>query len=100
MLSQIAIASRKKRNWSKPPTAFTEHGAVMAANVLKSKRAVAMSVEVIRAFIRLRRSLASHGVLSKKFTELESAVRRKLNDHDVEIDRLFQTVEFLLDKAG
>jgi hypothetical protein len=56
MLSQFATAS-KKRNLKKPPIAYTEHGAIMAANVLNSNRAVTMSVEVVRAFIKLRRQL-------------------------------------------
>jgi len=98
MRSQIAASSGKKRNWLKLPTVFTEHGAVMAANVLNSDRAITMSVEVVRAFIRLRKTLQSNDDISKKITELARAVNAKLADHDTEIDLLFQTVEFLLDK--
>ena len=97
-LSQIATASRKNRNWKKPPIAYTEHGAVMAANVLKSDRAITMSVEIVRAFIRLRKTLLSDDLISKKIAELERAVNTRLNDHDTEIEMLFQTVESLLDK--
>jgi hypothetical protein len=97
MRSQFVTASRK-RNRGKSPIAYTEHGTVMAANVLKSKRAVTMSVEVVRAFIRLRKTLLSHGLISKKLAELERAVNSRLNDHDTEIEMLFQTVEHLLDK--
>ena len=54
------------------PYAFTEHGAIMAANVLNSSRAVAMSVHVVRAFVRLREMIASHEELVKRLDELEA----------------------------
>jgi hypothetical protein len=53
------------------PHAFTEHGALMAANVLRSPRAVEMSVFVVRAFIRLRRSLAGQADISRRLDDLE-----------------------------
>ena len=53
------------------PHAFTEHGAIMAANVLNSPRAITMSVEVVRAFVRLRRMALSVDELSRKVTALE-----------------------------
>ena len=59
------------------PYAFTEHGTIMAANVLNSERAVQASVEVVRAFVRLRRMLASNAELSRRFDELESKYDRK-----------------------
>lgn len=57
--------------------AFTEHGAIMLANVLKSPRAVRVSIEVVRAFIRLREMLASHKELSRKLAELEKRYDRQ-----------------------
>ncbi len=54
-----------------PPYAFTEHGAVMAATVLNSERAVAMSVLVVRAFVRLRKVLDTHEEFGRKLAELE-----------------------------
>jgi hypothetical protein len=59
------------------PYAFTEHGTIMAANVLNSERAVQASVEVVRAFVRLRRMLASNAELSRRFDELENKYDRK-----------------------
>ena len=100
MRSQFATSSRKKRNWLRQPVVFTEHGAVMAANVLNSDRAITMSVEIVRAFIRLHKTLLSHGLISKKLAELERAVKTRLNDHDTEIEMLFQIVESLLDKRN
>lgn len=53
------------------PFAFTEHGAIMAANVLSSKAAVQASVQVVRAFIKLRQMLASNAELGRKLEEME-----------------------------
>jgi hypothetical protein len=69
MRSQIATAS--KRNLRYPPYVFTEHGAIMAANVLNSDTAIEASVEVVRAFVNLRRMLASNKELSQKLETLE-----------------------------
>ncbi|MDD5223411.1 MAG: ORF6N domain-containing protein [bacterium] len=59
------------------PYAFTEHGAIMAANVLNSEKAVEVSVHVVRAFIKLRRILASHAELARKLDELEGKYDRQ-----------------------
>ena len=74
------------------PFAFTEHGAIMAAMILKSPRAVEMSVQVVRTFVRLREMLASNVVLAHKLAELE----RKLEGHDHAIHNLFEAIRQLL----
>lgn len=84
------------RNLGKPPIAYTEHGAVMAANVLKSARAVAMSVEVVRAFVQLRKIASSHGNIERILAELEAAVTSRLDRHDREIDAIFRLLGNLI----
>ena len=59
------------------PHAFTEHGAIMAANVLNSERAVQASVQVVRAFVRLRQLLTSNTELARKLDELEGKYDRQ-----------------------
>jgi len=59
------------------PYCFTEHGTIMAANVLNSPRAEEMSVEVVRAFVRLREMIASHKALAKRLDELEGRYDRQ-----------------------
>jgi hypothetical protein len=71
LISQFATSSSEHGGRRKLPLVFTEHGAIMAANVLNSKRAVQASVEVVRAFIRLRQMLASNAELARKLSELE-----------------------------
>jgi phage regulator Rha-like protein len=71
MRSQFVIAS--KRNIRYQPYAFTEHGALMLASVLKSQRAVQMSIRIVRVFIQLRELLASHKDLAARMEKLEAA---------------------------
>lgn len=59
------------------PYAFSEHGTIMAANVLNSERAVHASVEVVRAFVRLRLLLASNAELSGRLDDLENKYDRQ-----------------------
>lgn len=73
------------------PYAFTEHGAVMLAAVLKSARAVQISVAVVRAFIHLREILATHKKLALKLQEHD----KRLGTHDTAIRALFQTIRCL-----
>src|SRR5206468_11598137 len=73
---QIATSSliRAHGGARKPPRMFTEHGAIMAATVLKSPRAVQMSVYVVRAFVKLREVLASNSTLARRLETLEKSV--------------------------
>jgi hypothetical protein len=96
MWSQFVTTSRRRR-LSNAPIAYTEHGAVMAANVIKSDRATAMSVEVVRAFVRLRRISSSHQNIARILGELESAVRDRLDGHDKQIAALFEMMSALID---
>jgi hypothetical protein len=74
------------------PYAFTEHGALMAASILNTPRAMEVSVYVIRAFVRLRELLSSHKELAAKLTELE----RKVASHDTAIQSLVAAIRQLL----
>ncbi len=89
--SQIAILKRGK-NIKYLPYAFTEHGAIMAANVLNSPQAVRMSVFVVRAFVKLREMLSTHKELAYKLAELE----RKLQNHDESIRSLVVAIKQLM----
>jgi phage regulator Rha-like protein len=68
--SQFATLKRGEHR-KYPPYAFTEHGALMLANVLNSERAAQTSVQVVRAFIRLRQMLASDVELARKLAAME-----------------------------
>src|SRR3990172_8723040 len=70
--SQFAISSSTPGGRRHPPLAFTEHGAIMAASVLNSDRAVAVSIEVVRMFIRLREAILTHADLARRLDALEA----------------------------
>ena len=89
---QIATGSQKHRDPRFPPYGFTEHGAIMAATILNSPRAVEMSVYVVRAFVHLRELLASNTALARKLNELEG----KLKNHDEAITAILSVIRVLM----
>lgn len=88
--SQIAISRWGGRRYL--PFVFTEYGAIQAANVLRSARAVEMSLFVVRAFVQLREMLASNKELAQRLDELE----RKLATHDQAITGILKTIRELM----
>ena len=89
--SQSVTGSQRHRNPRFLPWVFTEHGALMAANLLRSKRAVQMSLHVVRAFVRLREMVAANKELSKKLDELE----RRVSHHDEAITNIVKAIREL-----
>jgi len=87
-----SVILKRGHNIKYLPYAFTEHGAIMAANILNSSRAVQMSVLVVRAFVRMRQVLAGHTELAAKLAELE----RKVAGHDGHIQSLFEAIRQLM----
>jgi hypothetical protein len=91
LMSQIVIPSshggRRKLPW-----VFTEHGAIMAATILNSQRAVAMSVYVIRAFVKMRRELLTDASLEVRLEKIE----KTLLTHDTGLRDLYQKLKPLL----
>lgn len=88
--SQIAISSWGGRRYR--PFVFTEYGAIQAANVLRSPRAIEMSLYVVRAFVQLREMLTSNKELAQRLDELE----RKLATHDQAITGILKTIRELM----
>ena len=82
LTSQIAISKRGRGGRRTVPYAFTEHGAVMAANVLKSRRAVQMSIFVVRAFIKMRQTMTATRPLLEELEELEKKLTKRLDSHE------------------
>jgi hypothetical protein len=94
--SQFATSSRKHRGAVYRPYAFTEHGAIMAATVLNSPRAVQMSVFVVRAFVKMRSMLTAQKDLAKKLAELEKKLTERLDLHEHTIGDIIQQIMLLL----
>ncbi|HEU5134981.1 MAG TPA: ORF6N domain-containing protein [Steroidobacteraceae bacterium] len=93
--SQIVILNRTRgTNVKFLPYAFTEHGAIMAATVLNSPRAVEMSIYVVRAFVQLHTILASNAELALRLERLESGIEKRLTSHDEAIAAMFSAIRF------
>lgn len=75
------------------PYVFTEHGAIMAASVLNTERAIEVSVYVVRAFIKLRQMLSSQKKLAQKLSELE----QRLDSHDEAIQAIITAIRELME---
>ena len=90
----VTICHRLKtmKHSSTLPYAFTEHGVAMLASVLKSEKAVKISIVIIKAFVRLRQILSTHKELAHKLSQLE----RKIEKHDVEIKAIFDAIRELM----
>jgi hypothetical protein len=96
--SQIVILKTGRgRHRKYLPYAFTEHGAIMAANVLNSPRAVQMSVFVVRAFLKMRAVLADTRDLARTLAALEAELRSRLDVHEAAIVDVLQRIMQLLD---
>src|ERR1700739_171030 len=90
--SQNVISSEGHGGARYLPYVFTEHGAIMAATVLNSERAIEMSVFVVLALVRSRRSIAGNRNILTKLAELE----RRLEGHDAEIHALMEAIRELM----
>jgi hypothetical protein len=90
--SQNVISSERHGGARYLPYAFTEHGAIMAATVLNSERAIEMSVFVVLAFVRMRRAIAGNRNVLTKLAQLE----HRLEGHDADIQDLMNAIRELM----
>jgi hypothetical protein len=75
------------------PRVFTEHGALMLANVLKSNVAVQVSIEIVRAFVKMREAIATHAALAKRIDTLEQK-------YDGQFKSVFDAIRALMRPVG
>jgi phage regulator Rha-like protein len=94
---QIGTSSLSHGGRRSRPYVFTEHGAIMAANVLNSRRAVQMSVFVVRAFLKMRALLGDKRELAQKLAALEKELKKRLDVHEAVIVTILQRVMDIID---
>jgi hypothetical protein len=97
LTSQFAMSKRGRGGRRTSPYAFTEHGAVMAANILKSRRAVQMSIFVVRAFIKMRQAMTANRALLEKLQELEKKLTQRLDAHEQAIVYVLAELQKLME---
>jgi hypothetical protein len=91
-LGSQTVTSKGRGGRRKPALAFTEHGAIMAATILRSPRAVAMSVYVVRAFVQMKEALLANATILKRLAEMD----KKLVTHDVILRDVYEKLRPLL----
>jgi hypothetical protein len=94
--SQSGISSEGRGGRRYAPYVFTEQGVAMLSGVLRSKRAVAVNLEIMRAFIELRRAASSYAAIEKRLEELEQETTAKLGQHDRQLTQIFQALRQLI----
>lgn len=93
MVSQNVIPTTKQQMGGHLPYAFTEHGVLMLANVLRSKKAVQVSLRIIEIFVKMREMLSTHKDVLLKLEQLE----KKVTGHDADVRVIFQCLKQLPD---
>jgi len=96
--SQFATSSWGGRR--SPPLAFTEHGALMAAGVLNSRRAIEVSIFVVRTFVAMREALADTRELAQRLDDLEKRLDKRLTKHDESIAQILAAIRALMNPPG
>lgn len=99
LISQNATSKPVRGGRRVLPWAFTEHGAIMAANILNSEKATQMSVLVIRAFVKMRATFSETAELSRKLASLESEIRSRLNSQERAIVDILQQLMQILNPS-
>jgi hypothetical protein len=96
LTSQFAMSKSGRGGRRTLPYAFTEHGTVMVTNILRSPKAIQMSVFVVRAFIRMRQMLIEQRGLARKLAELEEELTARLDVHETAINEILGQIKRFL----
>jgi hypothetical protein len=78
------------------PYAFTEQGVAMLSSVINSPRAIAVNIQIMRAFVQMRELLSSNKELARRFAQLEARLNKKLADHDQAIAAILSAIRELM----
>ena len=92
----VILKTGRGRHRKYLPYAFTEQGVAMLSSVINSERAIAVNIEVMRAFVRMRNLLASNTALARRLNQLEAEVNRKLATHDQAITGILKAIRELM----
>lgn len=94
--SQIATSNEGSGGRRYAPYVFTEQGVAMLSGVLRSDRAVAVNIEIMRAFVELRRAAGSFDALQKQLDQLELDIGARLSEHDDQLRQIFEALRQLI----
>jgi hypothetical protein len=94
--SQIAISKSGSGGRRYAPYVFTEQGVAMLSAVLRSKTAIAVNIEIMRAFVELRRLAGTYAALGNRLEQIEREMNERLNDHDEQLSEIFRVLRQLI----
>lgn len=94
--SQFVISNEGRGGRRYSPYVFTEQGVAMLSSVLRSDRAVAVNIEIMRTFVELRRITASYAALQERLEALEREMTARLDGHDEQLDQIFKVLHQLI----
>ncbi len=94
--SQFVMSSNKNRGKAYRPYAFTEHGVTMLASVLRSEKAVKVSIAVVRAFISLKQYISDRKNISKQIASIKDELSERIDEQDVQIIEIYQVLDKLI----
>jgi hypothetical protein len=98
--SRIAIPTSNRGGRRFAPYVFTEQGVAMLCSVLGSERAIAINIEIMSAFVKLRDLLSSNRELARRFAQLETRLDKKLTEHDQAIAAILSAIRQLMGKSS
>ncbi len=90
--SQIATSNTGRGGRRYAPYVFTEQGVAMLSSVLRSKRAIAVNIEIMRAFVELRSVASSYAAIEKRLEQIE----RRMGEHDEQLEQIFNALRQLI----
>jgi hypothetical protein len=94
--SQSGISNEGRGGRRYAPYVFTEQGIAMLSGVLRSDRAVAVNIAIMRAFVELRRAAASYTAIQSRLEELERETKTRLGEHDERLGEIFRVLQQLI----
>lgn len=94
--SQIATSNNGRGGRRYAPYVFTEQGIAMLSSVLRSKTAIAVNIEIMRASVEMRRVAMSYSALKERLDELERDMTARLDQHDEQIEQIFEALHQLI----
>jgi ORF6N domain len=94
--SQIATSNTGRGGRRYAPYVFTEQGVAMLSSVLRSKTAIAVNIEIMRAFVELRRVAGSFQELQKRLDQMELDIGARLSEHDEQLGQIFEALRQLI----
>lgn len=97
--SQIAASKGGRGGRRYAPYVFTEQGVAMLSSVIRSGRAIAVNIEIMRAFVELRRAAVSYARLQERLDDLEREMSGRLDQHDEQLGQIFRALHQLMKPA-